>query len=310
MAEGEEAAAAVAEAARRTTSRRELSRREHFAEISPELGQLDEQAFDELFDDDPDEAMSLLADLNGATDEGLRTLARRLAGRITVDLARQGLAGHRSVGRLTRRPLGRATGDLDLDASLDELVGARRAGRPADPGALVVSSWQRPDTAICLLVDRSGSMHGARLATAALAAATVSLRAPGNASVVAFAHDAVVVASQGESRDPDAIVSDLLRLRGVGVTDLGLALRVAADQLGRSDAARRLTVLLSDCRATAGGDPIEFTAALDELVVLAPEGDADDAAAFAAAAGARWTTVGGPTSVVDALAAVLTPSSV
>ncbi len=307
MAEGDEAADQVAEASRRTTSRRELSRREHFAEISPELGQLDETAFDELLAADPDEALALLADMNGATDERLRSLARQLAGRIMVDLARQGLAAHRSIGRLTRRPLDRTAGDVDLDASMEELVAARRGRRPPDPSALVASTWERPDTAICLLVDRSGSMHGARLATAALAAATVALRAPGSSSVVAFAQDAVVLGAHGAPRDPDAIVSDLLRLRGVGVTDVGLALRVAAAQLSRAVAGRRLTILLSDCRTTAGGDPTPYVAQLDELVIIAPEGDSDDAVALADAVGARCTTVGGPASVVDALTAALAP---
>jgi Mg-chelatase subunit ChlD len=307
VAEGEDAGAAVAEASRRTTSRRELSRREHFAQISPELGELDEAAFDELLSDDPDEALSLLADMNGATDERLRVLARRLAGRIMVDLARQGLTARRSVGRLARRPMDRTAGDIDLDASMDELVAARRGARPADPAALVAATWERPDTAVCLLVDRSGSMHGARLATAALAAATVALRAPTSCSIVAFSQDAIVLGPQGVPRDPDAIVSDLLRLRGVGVTDVGLALRTAGAQLARSSAARRLTILLSDCRPTAGGDPTADAQALDELAILAPEGDSHDARALAEAVGARWATVGGPTSVVDALAVALTP---
>jgi Mg-chelatase subunit ChlD len=258
-------------------------------------------------DDDPDEALSLLADLHGATDEGLRELARRLAGRIMVDLARQGLAAHRSVGRLTRRPMDRSAGDVDLDASMDELVSARSGRRAVDPAELVAATWERPDTAVCLLVDRSGSMHGARLAAAALAAATVALRAPTSSSVVAFAQDAVVLGSQDVPRDPDEIVSDLLRLRGVGVTDVGLALRVAAAQLARAHAGRRLTILLSDCRTTAGGEPTEFARALDELVIIAPEGDSDDAAALARSVGARWTTVGGPTSVVDALATAFAP---
>lgn len=268
---------------------------------------LDESAFDDLLDDDPDEALSLLADMVGATDEGLRRLARRLAGRIMVDLARQGPTARRSVGRLTRRPLERAPGDVDLDASMDELVAARVARRPVDPAGLVASSWQRPDTAVCLLVDRSGSMHGARLASAALAAATVVLRAPTDSSVVAFAEDAVVLGAQGVPRDPEAIVSDLLRLRGFGVTDVGLGLRTAAAQLSRATAGRRLTVLLSDCRATSGGDPIPDALALDELAIIAPEGDSDDARALADAVGARWATVGGPSSVVDALAVALTP---
>ncbi len=297
----------MAEAARRTTSRRELSRREHFAEISPDLGQLDETAFDELLVDDPDEALGLLADMNGATDERLRTLARRLAGRIIVDIAREGVAAHRSVGRLTRRRLDLGGGDIDLDASLDEIADARRSRRPVDPASLVAATWERPDTAVCLLVDRSGSMHGARLAAAALAAATVALRAPLDCSVVAFAEQSIVLSSQGAARDPDAIVADLLRLRGFGVTDLGLALRAARDQLARSVAGRRLTVLLSDCRTTAGGDPTPDAMALDELAIIAPAGDDDDAIALAEAVGARWSTVAGPGDIVDALRSALTP---
>ena len=63
--------------------------------------------------------------------------------------------------------------------------------------------------------------------------------------------------------------------------DVGLALRVAAAQLSRSGAGRRLTILLSDCRTTAGGDPTPYVAELDELVIIAPEGDSDDAVALA-----------------------------
>lgn len=256
---------------------------------------------------DPDAALSLLADLHGATDEALRALAQRLAGRIMVDLARQGASARRGVGRLRRRPVSERGGDIDLDASLDGIVAARTGRTPPDAGSIVVANWERPDTAICLLVDRSGSMHGERLAAAALAAAAVVLRAPQDCSVVAFAEDAIVLRPQGGDRGTQDVVTDLLRLRGFGVTDVGLALRTAAAQLARSTAGRRLTVLLSDCRATTGGDFVDDAAGLDELVVLAPEGDSDDAERFADALGARCATVGGPTSVVDALTQVLAP---
>lgn len=258
-------------------------------------------------DADPDAALSLLADLHGATDEELRGLAQRLAGRIMVDLARQGASARRGVGRLRRRSLSERGGDLDLDASLDAVVAARMGGTSPDPDSIVVADWERPDTAVCLLVDRSGSMHGERLAAAALAAATVVLRAPQHCSVVAFAEDAIVLRPQGGDRGAQDVVTDLLRLRGFGVTDVGLALRTAASQLSRSAAGRRLTVLLSDCRATTGGEFVDDAAGLDELVVLAPEGDSDDAERFADALGARWAAVGGPTSVVDALTEVLAP---
>jgi cobalamin biosynthesis protein CobT len=51
---------------------------------------------------------------------------------------------------------------------------------------LRVIDWERPDTAVCLVIDRSGSMKGEALASAALAAAAVALRAPAFHAVIAF----------------------------------------------------------------------------------------------------------------------------
>ena len=50
MLEGEEAAQAVAEASRKTTSRRDLQQNPNFESVSPEVGVLDEDAFDQLLD--------------------------------------------------------------------------------------------------------------------------------------------------------------------------------------------------------------------------------------------------------------------
>ena len=77
----------------------------------------------------------------------------------------------------------------------------RRSSRAAPAGAidadrLRVRGWVQPATALCLLVDRSGSMGGKPLATAALAAAAVASRAPADYSVLAFGKDVVVAKSQ------------------------------------------------------------------------------------------------------------------
>ncbi|MFM7069061.1 MAG: VWA domain-containing protein, partial [Actinomycetes bacterium] len=298
---------AVAEAGRRTTSRRDLARHERFTEVSPEVGVIDPDALSEFLEDDPDAALALLADMVSATDDQLRAMARAQAGRVMVDAARTGPQRQRGVGKLRRAPLESHQGDVDLDASLDELVRSRRSNSAPNPAEVTVTTWARPEVALCLLVDRSGSMAGDRLAAAAVAAAAVMFRAPNDVSVVAFAEDAVVVCAQDERRSPEDVVSDLLRLRGFGVTDVGLALRVAATQLGRSGAGRRIAVLLSDCRATTGGEPLRHLTGVDELVVLAPEGDTADAEALADAIGARWTAVGGPSSVAEALQRVLGP---
>ncbi|MCZ7628656.1 MAG: hypothetical protein M5U19_06165 [Microthrixaceae bacterium] len=91
--------------------------------------------------------------------------------------------------------------------------------------------------------------------------------------------------TRGSHRRTEDVLGDLFTLRGFGITDLGLALRTAADQLSRSAARRRVAVLLSDCRATAGGDPLPHAAGIDEVAVLAPADDTADAEAFAAALG-------------------------
>jgi hypothetical protein len=134
-------------------------------------------------------------------------------------------------------------------------------------------------------------------------------QAEGDVDVDASLDALVAARGTATAPDPAEVVSDLLRLRGFGVTDVGLALRTAAAQLSRSTAGRRVAVLLSDCRTTSGGDPLGHLAGVDELVVLAPEDDTADAEALAEAVGARWTTVGGPSSVAEALVHVLGPSS-
>ncbi len=304
--EGDEARRAVAEAGRKTTGRRELSQRhQQFDEVSPEVGELDEGRFDELLEDEPDETLALLADLTGATDEGLRDLARRLAGRILVDIARTGATRRRGVGRIESMRGATGDGDIDLDASLDAIVSARAARVALNAEDLTLRGWRRPEVALCLLVDRSGSMLGERLAAAAVTAAAVAYRHGADCSIVAFGSEAVVVKSQGEHRSPEDVVSDLLRLRGHGTTDVALALRTARTQLDRSGAGRKIAVLLSDCRPTSGGDATADAAALDELAILAPAADTADAARLAESVGARWVVLDGPSSAADAVATLL-----
>jgi Mg-chelatase subunit ChlD len=253
---------------------------------------------------DADQALALLADMAAATDPHLRLLARQLAGRVVVELGRRGRLRSGGTGRLATLPWAEG-GDLDLDASLDELVTGRAQRRAPDPGGLRTRRWGRPGTGLSLVVDRSGSMGGERLATAALAAAAVAWRAPADYSVVAFAEEAIVVKAQDEHRAAAGVVEDLLRLRGRGTTNLELGLRAAQSQLARSDAATQIVVLLSDGRPTDGGDALGAARALPRLVVIAPRGDAADARTWALAAGARLAEVAGPSDIPAALSALV-----
>ena len=300
--EGADAQAAVREQQRQTIARQQLGRHQRFSDVSPEVGVLDENAFERALSADADAAMALLADLTAATDRDLAALARRLAGRLVLDIARGGRASGRGVGRLVSTPADRGEGDLDLDASLDALQTAVATATAPPLDEMRVRAWKRPSTAICLLVDRSGSMRGARLVTACVTAAGCAWRAPSDYSVVAFGDAAWVLKSMDGHRSADLLVQDVLRLRGHGVTDLSLGLRTARAQLERTRAQRRITILLSDCRPTSGDDPTIAARALDELVVFAPEGDTDDAVALAAASGARCAGIASPFDAPAALA--------
>ena len=303
MKEGDEADAEVANSQKRTTSRRELARNPRFEQVSPEVGELDESAVEEGLREDPDEMLAMLADLVGATDRRLRELAKRLAASLFLDIARRGPVRPRGVGTLRELPYRPDGGDLDIDASLEAIMEGR--GGAIDAERLRVRGWVQPTTALCLLVDRSGSMGGKPLATAALAAAAVANRSPSDYSVLAFGKNVVVAKGQLTPKPSELVVNDVLSLRGFGTTDLAGALRVAGAQLERSRAGRKVTVLLSDCRSTVDGDPVAAAGALTELVVVAPDSDSDEARAFATQVGARCITISGPSQVASALTQAL-----
>jgi MoxR-like ATPase len=268
---GEEARKAVEEAARRTNGRTELQQRhENFDDVSPDVGELNDRALEDFFDQDPDAAAALLADLANATDRVLRAKARALASRVFLRMAKRDGAPRRGVRRMTpsRDPF---SGDLDLELTLARTDGLM----PVTADDFVVRRWSANDRAICLLIDRSGSMTGAQVATAALAAASVVVAAGENAdcSVVAFAREAIVLQEQGKRRPTDRVLNDLLTLRGKGETDLSLAFRAARRELGRAGARERVAVLLSDGKSTTGADPLRALRGVDRLHVL---GTCDD----------------------------------
>ena len=303
--EGAAADEAVSEASKRTLSRRDLARHPQFEQVSPEVGELDEAAVDEEMEQDPDAMLALLADLTGATDPALRELARRLAGRLFLDVSRRGAVRPRGVGKMVTAPYRPDAGDLDLDSSMGAITEARAARQAVDPEGLKVRSWAKPGTAISLLVDRSGSMGGKPLATSAMAAAAVAWRSPEDYSVIAFGKDVVVAKSQDVNKSGDLVVNDVLALRGFGTTDLAGALRAAGEQLSRSRAGRRITIVLSDCRATVEGDVEASARALDEIVIVAPAGDDAEARQLAGRIGARIAVVEGPSDIPAALQTVL-----
>jgi Mg-chelatase subunit ChlD len=176
---------------------------------------------------------------------------------------------------------------------------------------IVTRTWTAHRRAVCLVVDISGSMRGLAVALAAVAAAGVVVAAAEKLepSVLAFGAGVRVLQAQGVRRPPEELLSDLVALRGHGLTDLAAGLREASRQLAGAVADERVVVLLSDCLHTAGGDPAAALAGIDRLHVLVPLGgeDAEGAAsALAARAGGRAETVRRLAEVGSALTRLLT----
>jgi hypothetical protein len=252
---------------RRQVSRRELAaRHESFEQVSPQVGELDEDAFGALLAADPDAAAALVSDLALATDRDLRAAAQRLAARVFVQVGRIGRTRTRGTRRLVAQRSG--DGDLDLDRTLERWTGAS----PVAAEDLVTRGWTGHRRAVCLAVDSSGSMSGLAVAIAAVAAAGVVLRRDERleTSVLSFGRDVEVVAGHARRPAAEAVVRQLLGLRGHGLTDVAAALRAARVELLSAAADQRVVVLLSDCLHTTGDPPGSALAGIDRLHVLCP----------------------------------------
>jgi len=235
-----------------------------------------------------------------ATDERLRAAAIRLSSQIVLDRARAGRPAMRGISRL-RSARGALDGDLDIDASIDGLSAARTEARPVGHDDLTTVHWARSRTAFAVVVDRSGSMTGARLAAAATVAAACALRAPQEHAVLSFAATVEVIKPLASDAAPAVVAERLLGLRGHGVTRLADALKAAHEQLAQAQARRRVVILLSDCRSTDEDDTLETARRLPELIILAPADDHEQAAQLAGLSGARWGPIAHPLDAAAAL---------
>jgi Mg-chelatase subunit ChlD len=227
-----------------------------------------------------DEAAEVLSVVEADPEVDPETLrrARRIASRLAVPRARHDLTGRRGSGKLTSLRYAGGSGDIDLDATLEHLV-----GRPVpDDDDIMVRERVRARRSVVLVVDVSGSMRGERVRTAAATVgALVGELAADDLAVIAFWSDAAVLADLGPQPDSGRIIDTLLRIPARGLTNLCFPLHVAERQLARVPARDARVLLLSDCVHNAGPDPRDVAAhlpRLDVLVDTSGENDLDLAA--------------------------------
>ena len=238
-----------------------------------EVGELDE-ARSTRRSDDPDEALALLADLAGDRSQAAR--AGPPSGRPAVPRPRpRGPGAPRGIGRIVAAPYRPDRRRPRPRRQLDAIAERRRRGRPSTSSGCGSGRGSSRRTALCLLVDRSGSMGGKPLATppsprrrwpAARPTTTASWRSARTSS------SSRPRTATGRTSESSTTCS---RCAGHGTTDLAGALRVAGQQLA---AVQRRAARSRCCCRTAGrptGDVLAAAGALDELAIIAPAGDAE-----------------------------------
>jgi Mg-chelatase subunit ChlD len=241
-----------------------------------------------------------------ADPETLRR-ARQITARLAVRRPRRDTTAQRGIGELTSVRYKGGSDDIDLDATLEQLV-----EHPVpEEDDIIVRERVRTRRSVVLLVDVSGSMRGERVRTAA---ATVGALAAelgrDDLAVVAFWSDAAVLAHLGQHVTASRLLDTMLRIPAKGLTNIAFPLQVAARELARVPARDARAVLLSDCVHNAGPDPRPLAARLPRLDVLldtSGEQDADLARELARLGRGRLRRIRTYTDVAPALGAIFAP---
>lgn len=171
-------------------------------------------------------------------------------------------------------------------------------------------------SAVCLLIDRSGSMKGKKIAQAKEAAARLveQLFPSDYIAIVTFSDNAEVVAGFEQVRAVDAFLlkGKIERIKADGGTELYRGLEAAYEQLLQAGKAARNVVkrliLLSDGKPTDKVPDAEYTRLASRMremgisitaVGVGKDYNEDLMAALAQHSGGTWKHLSSPTDIVD-----------
>jgi Mg-chelatase subunit ChlD len=255
-----------------------------------------------------DEA-ALLGEAPGDAGRDPETLrrARQIAARLAVPRPRRDVTARRGAGELASVRYRGGSDEIDLDATLDQLV---EHPVPEDDD-IIVRERVRTRRSVVLAVDVSGSMRGERVRTAA---ATVGALAGelgrDDLAVIAFWSDAAVLARLGERVPAGRLLDTLLRIQARGLTNIWFPLQVAQRQLAAVPARDARVLLLSDCVHNAGPDPrgaASWLTRLDVLLDASGEHDTELARDLARLGRGRLARIRGHRDVAPAVSGLFAP---
>jgi Mg-chelatase subunit ChlD len=179
-----------------------------------------------------------------------RHLARRSILHTSFKISGKGLRG--DVRKFTRYKPGMV--EFDLDSTLQAFIEKRILPYWDIMG---VERRKRKKVGV-LMVDTSGSMYGRLLLNAALSAAVLAyhMAKTDKYAIIVFNSKALVLKGINATRNPDAIVNDILDSEAVGFTNIEAALQEGLNELGKYPAPDKFGILITDGEYNRGEDPV------------------------------------------------------
>ena len=187
---------------------------------------------------------------------GVRDMVRRLTRDTLVTLALDLVARHRGTSEKGVVPSNQLRpyldGDeldhVDIDATIENIISAGKSLDTLTSDDLLVVNTQKGRAALCFLLDISGSMSGAKLASCALCTVMlVGKLQPEEVAIALFESNTHVVKAFDQERDIDELADELLDLHARGGTQAQRALEWGRTQLVDNDAEFKACFLLTDC---------------------------------------------------------------
>jgi hypothetical protein len=215
-----------------------------------------------VFFEDVD-SLELFSHVFGMLESDIQVLARKIASRLIIKIARQiADTGYRS-GQLKLKKGFTDGNEIELDRTLENYVGEPESGILEN---IVSYVRQRQKKAFSVMLDSSYSMRGMKVILAAITAASIAQHFKNDYAVLSFNHTVSVLKAIDESTGPDRVLERLFALELRGTTDIHSVLKAGLEQVNRFE--RKIGLLLTDGAWNQGGDPLNVAARFDKLSVI------------------------------------------
>jgi Mg-chelatase subunit ChlD len=155
--------------------------------------------------------------------------------------------------------------EIDVERTLEEQLGHR--GLESENIYCRVKIKQQ--RSYVLLLDVSNSMQKEKIAIGAIATGVFASKLRKDRhGVLAFADDATTIKPMTEENDLERLMNRMLDIRSGGATNIRKALLKGLEILEESGYRQKRGIIVTDGRATLGGDPVEIAARYDRLDVM------------------------------------------